>query len=216
MIHVELDRDGVENLINCWSVLKPGRGSEEQQLVGVFFQDIANGFLSGRGHFIPWWDSSRCRRLMNPGLLPAIDGFQPFAQRNLVANVVAKNRNGGVTLLSKVLLAVAEDYVSHMTDYQWVTIDFELVTPYWWDDSATIRNVSAVLHHGSIPPAEKDEVLRVLCSFNRRHELRISTLRRDITANSDRGSVILRKALLEQSGLSEDLVRQITFGDELL
>lgn len=81
---------------------------------------------------------------MNPGLLPAIDGFQPFARRNLVANVVAKNRNGGVTLLSKVLLAVAEDYVSHMADYQWVTIDFELATPYWWDDSATIRNVSAV------------------------------------------------------------------------
>ena len=153
---------------------------------------------------------------MNPGLLPAIDGFQPFARRNLVANVVAKNRNGGATLLSKVLLAVAEDYVSHTADYQWVTIDFELATPYWWDDSATIRNVSAVPHHGSIPPAEKDEVLRVLRSFNRRHELRISTLRRDITANSDRGSVILRKALLEQSGLSEDLVRQITFGDELL
>lgn len=57
LVHVELDRDGVENLINCWSVLKPGRGSEEQQLVGVFFQDIANGFLSGRGHFIPWWDA---------------------------------------------------------------------------------------------------------------------------------------------------------------
>lgn len=55
---------------------------------------------------------------MNPGLLPAIDGFQPFARRNLVANVVAKNRNGGATLLSKVLLAVAEDYVSHTADYQ--------------------------------------------------------------------------------------------------